>query len=265
MSFATALMYHTLYDGDYEWGLLQADERPYAISVSEFNRQLDALEKENILILDPIKLLKDKSFNGINNGVILTFDDGHSSFYRYAYKILKKRGYRAIFFITTDLIVQRDDFCSWDNLLTMAQDGFMVQAHGKSHQFLPELDHTSLESEYKEPKLLLEQHTGQKVFTMSFPGGRFQQREIEVGKNLGYEIFFTSRIGIISNYSLKNNFIFDRIPIRNKMKLNSFIALAKGKKTALWPRLITYRLKAMLKLILGNHIYHVVYQIIFKR
>lgn len=263
MSHVTALMYHVLYDGLEEWELLKVDERPYAISVSEFNRQLDVMENANISILDPAKILKDKSLNDIKRGVILTFDDGHSSFYRHAYKILKKRGYRAIFFITTDLIEQRDDFCSWGNLATMVQEGFMVQAHGKTHQFLPDLDNASLNLEFQDPKKLLEQHTGQKVFSMSFPGGRYRHREIKVGKSFGYEMFFTSRIGIISNASLNKNIIFDRVPIRFGMKTDTFLRLALGRNIALWPRQTAYQLKLLLKLLLGNRLYHVVYQKIF--
>ena len=101
MSHATALMYHALYDCQDEWDALEYDERPYAVSVSDFNQQLDALENAGISILDPEIILKERHFGDQNGGVILTFDDGHNSFYRYAYRILKNRGYRAIFFITT--------------------------------------------------------------------------------------------------------------------------------------------------------------------
>jgi len=263
MSHATALMYHVLYDGKKEWESLDAEERPYAISVSDFNRQLDAIENANISILDPDKIINEKSLGDTHHGVILTFDDGHSSFYRHAYKILKQRGYRAIFFITTDLIEQRTDFCSWDNLAQMTQDGFMVQAHGKTHRFLPDLDNASLELEFQDPKKLLEQHTGQKVVCMSFPGGRYQPREIEVGKRFGYEVFFTSRIGTITKASLKHNYLFDRVPIRHGMKLDTFLVLAQGRATALWPRKFVYQLKLLLKSLLGNRFYHVLYQKLF--
>ena len=264
MSSVTALMYHVIYDGPEEWALLKEEERPYAISVSEFTQQLDEMENANISILDPAKFLKKKSLNNINKGVILTFDDGHNSFYNHAYKILKKRGYRAIFFITTDLIEQREDFCSWDNLSTMAKEGFLIQAHGKTHHFLPDLDDASLKLEYQIPKEILEQHTGQKVFSMSFPGGRYNQREIAVGMKLGYEFFFTSSVGIITDYSLKKNITINRVPIRFGMKINTFLKLAQGRRISIWPRKITYQLKLLLKLFLGNRVYHVIYKKIFK-
>lgn len=263
MSHVTALMYHALYDGQDEWELLDVDERPYAVSISDFNQQLDAMENENISILDPRKVLSERNFLGVNNGVLLTFDDGHSSFYRHAYKILKQRGYRAIFFITTDLIEQRKDFCSWANLTEMAQEGFMVQGHGKTHRFLPDLDDSSLELEFKNPKKLLAEHTGQEVVCMSFPGGRYQEREINVGQGCGYEMFFTSRVGVISKSSLENDYIFNRIPIQNKMKLDTFVPLAKGRASALLPRKLIYQFKVFLKLLLGNRFYHVLYQKLF--
>lgn len=263
MSHATALMYHALYDGPEEWESLNAEERPYAVSVSDFNRQLDAMENANISILDPDKIFNEKSLGDVNYGVLLTFDDGHTSFYRHAYRILKERGYRAIFFITTDLIKSRADFCSWDNLEKMAQDGFMIQAHGKTHQFLPDLDADSLADEFHEPKKILEQHTGQKVVCMSFPGGRFKKREVEVGRRLGYEVFFTSRIGVIRNSAIRKNHLFDRVPIRHGMKMDTFLQLAQGRVLALWPRKFIYQFKLLLKSLLGNRFYHVLYQKLF--
>ncbi len=263
MSHATVLMYHVLYDTIEEWEALRSDERPYAISTSEFKKQLDILEVANISILDPYQVLKNKSFNCKNKGVLLTFDDGHSSFYKYAYKILKERGFRAIFFITTDLIVKRDDFCTWANLSEMAQEGFMIQSHGKTHKFFPELDESSLELEFKEPKELLEKHTGQKIFVMSFPGGRYQAREINVGMKFGYEAFFTSRIGTLTEEALQNKNTFDRVVIRNGIKLNTFLGLSEGRALLIWPQKFNYNIKLFIKFILGNNFYHILYKKLF--
>ena len=99
---------------------------------------------------------------------------------------------------------------------------------------------------------------------MSFPGGRYQKREIGVGKRIGYEIFFTSRIGTISSTSLHNNFVFDRVPIKNGMKLNTFLSLAQGRAIPIWMRKVSYRCKLAVKILLGDRLYHGLYRKLIK-
>ena len=64
--------------------------------------------------------------------VVLTFDDGWKSFKEYAYPILKELGFPATLFIYTDFIGARIAL-SWAELKELAQEGYDIQAHSKSH------------------------------------------------------------------------------------------------------------------------------------
>lgn len=253
------LMYHALYRGEAEWASLAAEERPYAVACEVFEQQLDALSAAGIPVLDPEELLGHPSGAWPKKGVVLTFDDGHESFYRHAFPLLRKRGYRAIFFITSDLVEAREDFCTWDALREMADEGNWIQAHGKTHRFLSDLSRQEVTEELSVPAQVIAANTGQPIQSISFPGGRFGAREIELGRTLGYRSFFGSFVGVLRQPAREGSAI-PRIAIRHNTNLGTFVALAKGSVIAVLPRQLAYQLKNYVRSLLGNRIYHGLYR-----
>jgi peptidoglycan/xylan/chitin deacetylase (PgdA/CDA1 family) len=253
------LMYHAIYRGEAEWRALEPEERPYAIARSEFEQQLDTLATAGIPVIDPAELFQRSGEDWPDRGVLITFDDGHASFYEHAYPALKERNLRALFFITSDLIDQRDDFCHWQQLVEMAQVGQWIQAHGKTHRFLSDLSPEDLTEECVSSMHAISAHTGQPVVAMSFPGGRFNKRELDQARLAGYSYLFGSRIGTLNRKPLPDK-VWPRIAIRQNTSLRSFLALARGRRTAIAPHQIKDRIKSAIKRLLGNRIYHGLYQ-----
>lgn len=253
------LMYHALYGSIDEFQSLHKEERPYAISIASFEKQIDGLIEAGVPILSPQDILEEEVQHA-RMAVLLTFDDGHRSFYEYAFPALSRRGLEAIFFVTTDLIHSREDFCSWTQLKEMTKRGMWIQSHGKTHRFLADLSPEESQLELSESKSQIEDQLGEKVLMLSFPGGRYKDRDIDIGKSLGYRYFFTSRVGANSWPELRSGFRIKRFPLKKTVSYNSLQAIFTYGSNALKIWQIRHTVKELGKTVLGNRIYHSLYR-----
>lgn len=257
MSELVALMYHAIYADEKELQIIPEEDRPYAISTEQFEEHLTLMEEKKIPILAPDVIHQQPV---PSKGVILTFDDGDQSFYKHAHRILKARGYKGLFFITTDLIDSREDFCDWPELKEMAEMGMEIQCHGQTHRFFDDLSAEESKSEFETAKNALELNTGQKVYAISFPGGRFKQRDLEIGRSLGYTAFYTSEIGALTGKQVEGMSPLPRLAIRQNTNINTFLLMANGDKSYIRKEAFKNFVKMMIKKLLGNHLYHNLYK-----
>ncbi len=254
-------MYHALYRDPEELELIPPEERPYAVSVDDFRRQLDLLGSAELPLPDPGDVLGAKSDSiPPSHGVLLSFDDGHSSFYCHAFPLLKERGLRGIFFVSSDLVGGRPDFCTWDQLAEMSRSGMLVQSHGATHRFLSDLGDSESRRELAESKALIEEKTGTPVTAVSFPGGRYGEREIAAGRELGYRYFFSSKPGINSAQELAVSGFVKRMTVRQATSDTQILAMATGDPMNMAVSLAGYSFKALIRMVFGSSFYHFLYR-----
>ncbi len=74
------------------------------------------------------------------NIVCLTFDDGHSSDWDFAFPILHEMGAKATFFVVTDWI-GKPGFLSVEQIRELRKNGMQIGSHSCSHPNLLELSH----------------------------------------------------------------------------------------------------------------------------
>lgn len=259
MSRVIVLMYHALYSSIDELNALRDEERPYALSTAAFERHLDRIIKAGIPILSAKQLSAEQRQNS-GTSVLLTFDDGHSSFYKYAFPALRERDLSAIFFITTDFIRSRKDSCSWEQLAEMTNQGMCVQSHGKTHRFLSDLSPELVRKELNVSKKQIEDHVGESVSMISFPGGRFSERDVGIGQSLGYRLFYTSRIGANVWRNPREVQTIRRLPIKAASSDRAIRIIVEDSRTALRLWNYTALAKTVGKTLLGNRIYHGLYR-----
>ncbi|MDI1446964.1 polysaccharide deacetylase family protein [Polyangium sp. 6x1] len=257
MSRLVVLMYHALYEGDRELVAIDPSDRPYAISVAAFEQQLDILSRKGLPVADPAVLPRglDK-----DDRIVLTFDDGHASSYRHALPRLLRRGLRAAFFVTSDFIGQRAGFCGWSEVREMAERGMSIGSHGRTHRFLDDLPEEEARAELRDSKATIEEHVGHAVEQLSFPGGRFRQRDVEAGILEGYRVFHSSRIGAHRAGRLPEGVVLCRIAVRPGTSAGEFEALASASPGwLLWAR-ARGGAKTAVRRALGNGLYHAIYE-----
>lgn len=122
--------------------------------------------------------------------ILITFDDGYWSNYKYAYPVLKELGMKATIFVITDRrgkTLSKNPHFSWNQAKEMQDSGVIdIQSHTHSHEILTGLLDFDVYFELKTSKNLIEQKLGKKCSVLSFPQGIAGQREIQTAKYAGY-------------------------------------------------------------------------------
>jgi len=257
MSVPSALMYHALYGTPQEYEALEVDERPYALSRDMFAAHLQSLLDEGILVVDPTKLPFEA---GGDPGVLITFDDGHVSNARIATDLLAAKGARAIFFLTAGHIGARRSACSWADVRQMQQAGMVIGAHGYSHRFISQLDAGEAKSELVNSKREIEQRLGTAVVQMSFPGGMYGKRDIELAAAAGYRVCHTSDIALDVADGLEGLTIVPRLAVRHSDKARKVLAWVRQDTLELSRLRLTSWAKRTIRQALGPNFYHKAYQ-----
>jgi peptidoglycan/xylan/chitin deacetylase (PgdA/CDA1 family) len=121
--------------------------------------------------------------------IILTFDDGYAGHYKYAYPLLKKFGYPAVFAVHTSFIgvdTSRPHI-TWEQLKTIANDPLMtISSHSKTHPALTKISDQQLEKEIFESKQILERQLGQQISYFTYPYGNYDVRVQKMVAKAGY-------------------------------------------------------------------------------
>ncbi len=248
------LMYHALYDGERERQQLDVFDRAYAASVQTFERQLDFLKTAGIPVLSARQLVPEVT-KLPEGGVLLTFDDGHASGYQHAGPRLEARGLNAIFFVTSDFIGRRPGFCSWSQLAEMTRAGMAVQAHGRTHRFFDDLDTAEARAELSEARAAIERGAGGRVSAISFPGGRYRARDLRLGREAGYRLFFTSDAGANRPEALARSAPIRRLVVTERTDPEAFARLVTAERTALMRVSMAGGIKTIVRRMVGNRIY----------
>lgn len=253
------LMYHALYADEEEFHALLDEEKPYAVSTQMFEQQLELLSLWRRPVLHPNALHEARQ-----PGVLLTFDDGHRSFYTHALPILKKRGLSALFFITTAFVGTDPRFCNWQELKEMHDEGMVIHAHGHSHQFFSDMPIEQAKNELKMSYELLRDNV-HAPWSMSFPGGRFTTRDVQLAHAEGFNHVFTSEIDTLDDKAFSGQNTLARFAVKNTTDAAQFKNLVLPAEFALWQAKTLAKIKIFIKKALGNQMYHRLYTLKAKR
>jgi len=253
MSHCVALMYHALYDNEEEHQALLDEEKPYAISTQVFEQHLQMLKRWQHQVLEPCQLA-----NTWQPGVFITFDDGHRSHFTHALPILRRHNMSAVFFVTTDFMSEDPRFCSWPELHQMHQQGMSIQAHGQTHQFFADMSEQQAKDELHSSFVEITTHVAT-PFSMSFPGGRYQARDLQLAHQQGFSHLFTSDVDQISPAAFTGVQPIPRFAIRNTTTIAQLQQMTNPSRGFLFRQKTIARLKKTLKSLLGNQGYHLIY------
>jgi peptidoglycan/xylan/chitin deacetylase (PgdA/CDA1 family) len=164
------------------------------MSASAFEEQMRYLKREGYRV---ITLRQYLDFAALRRQlprktVVLTFDDGWKSFKEHAYPILKELGFPATLFIYTDFVGARIAM-TWPELKELAQEGFDIQAHSKTHGDMrrkpgePDDEYNRrMQSELVQPLGLFQQRLGQVPTILAYPYGAHDEDVVKRTREAGY-------------------------------------------------------------------------------
>jgi peptidoglycan/xylan/chitin deacetylase (PgdA/CDA1 family) len=206
-----ALLYHRLISKeDFDRGAIRTTERSYVAFDTFFAAQMHALKEAGYTTLD----LDD--YLGIRRGdlarpdrpIMVTFDDGFRSVYRYAFPVLRRLGMKAIFFVTPDRSSHNfaqnaplDEPATDDELREMSAAGIAIESHGMTHRYLTDLDAETVRWELADSRRVLEGRLGRPVRYLAIPSGAYDGTVRRLARETGYQAVFSMGKGTIHRTS----------------------------------------------------------------
>ena len=212
--------------------------KPSKISITQgdFKAQMKYLKDNNyhVITLDQLLDFLDYKEQIPEKSVVITFDDGWSSVYDFAFPILKKYDFPATFFIYTDFI-GGGKAMSWKQIKELSEAGFDIQCKTKTHRNLTVIkkkesfkDHfESLEMEITHPKKVIKKKLNKECEYLAYPYGKTNNLVIAMLKKHGYRAAFTvdkkSNPFFIDKYKINRSAIYGEYNIEKfKKKLSVF-------------------------------------------
>jgi peptidoglycan/xylan/chitin deacetylase (PgdA/CDA1 family) len=207
------LIYHEILDKGIQ------SQNKYQHAYDDFIAQIDYLKQQRYRTILPSQL-GDVSVSKDNEKIImLTFDDGTPGHYSNAYPYLRHHGYNAIFFIISNY-VDRKYSLSKEQIQEMSQNGMEIGSHTANHYLLTSLERDQILNELTNSKETLTAVLGKEVTSFAPPGGWYNNKIIEMSKELGYRSFFSCDIGVNDNDP--KLFIFNRVEVLGDMSYEDF-------------------------------------------
>jgi peptidoglycan/xylan/chitin deacetylase (PgdA/CDA1 family) len=187
-------MYHHVGRAD------DTDSGSFFTDCETFAQQLDLIVEKYY----PVTLseLEDCYVNGKEmprNAVLLTFDDGYSDNYTYAYPLLLKKKVPATVFLSTGHTGVAKNMLTWAQVKEMHESRWIEFAsHGVNHKRLRMCNDEDILFELAKSKEVLEKALGKPVNSFCYPYGAFDKRVRRLVFKAGYIMDFGTRKGINS-------------------------------------------------------------------
>nr|WP_094605525.1 polysaccharide deacetylase family protein [Sporomusa silvacetica] len=167
------------------------------LSDTEFEAQIKYLYQEGYTAISPEQLADYLQYGKElpNKPILITFDDGYADNYQVAYPILQKYHFKATIFLITDFAGNNSRYLTWKQIKEMSDNGINFENHTLSHIILPKASDEEVYAQLVNSKKALEWRLGKKVEFLAYPGGKYDQRIIQLAKEAGYRAAFTVNFG----------------------------------------------------------------------
>src|SRR5271169_2914737 len=165
-----------------------SDDR-FAVHEPEFHNQLQLLRDLKVTVTGPEDIASGRL---PAKSVALTFDDGYSSHYEVAFRLMTEFGVSGTFFLITSR-VGTDEFLDWTMAAEMASAGMRFGSHAHNHVVLTTLNSERVKEELRVSRQLLEQRLSCAIEVLAVPYGFCDQHVLDAAWESGYRVVCTSR------------------------------------------------------------------------
>ncbi len=192
------------------------DENKYPstnIKMSIFKKHIEIINKEGYEFENPN--LFDKNFQKPKNKkkILLTIDDGFTSFYKNAWPYLKEKQIPFILFVSTEA-VGNSGYMSWEELKEIEKYDFaFLGNHSHSHDYLLDFSFKNFKEDINTSIKLFKKNFGYNPIFFSYPFGEYSEKQIDFIKTK-FKYAFGQHSGVIDLN--KNQYELPRFPINEK-------------------------------------------------
>lgn len=172
------------------------------IAASAFEAQMRYLKRAGYRVIRLEDLIEYTTLGRQlpRKSVVLTFDDGYKSFLRHGYPLLRKLGFTATLFVYTDYVSSSSNAMDWDDLRRLADEGFTIGAHSKTHSDLRRRSGEPMEAftrrmqgELATPLQLFKARLGREPRVLAYPYGAHDEDVADKVREHGYVAAFSVR------------------------------------------------------------------------
>jgi len=210
-------MYHRFNESKYPSTNIQLDI---------FKEQLRIIEQENINFVNPKNFYNSLSQNKNERKVLLTIDDGLSSFYENAWPILRERKIPFILFVNTRE-VGAFNYMNWEQIIELHESNYVeIGNHSHSHEYLVDMSPSQIKDDIEKSIEIFNKKLGTNSKFFSYPFGEYSLKFKNIIKDLGFDYAFGQHSGVIDE--TKDLWELPRFPINEKYgKLDRFKTLMR--------------------------------------
>ena len=184
------------------------------IRIKDFRSHLNIIKKSNFQFISYEEFKKFIKLKDNSKKVLLTIDDGFSSFYRNAWPILKKEKIPFIIFVNTESIGS-SGYMNWDELKEISKYDFVhIGNHSHSHEYLVEESDETIKKDLKISMKLFKEKLNHETLFFAYPFGEYKNSFKKIVKDLGFEYAFGQHSGVID--ITKDRYELPRFPINEK-------------------------------------------------
>ena len=198
------LMYHRFNEPKYPSTNVQMDI---------FKEQIKIIESSNAIFIDPNNLDKEISTIHKTKSILLTIDDGFSSFYKNAWPYLKNKKIPFILFISTREI-GKNGYMTWNQIREVQNSKIgIIGNHSHTHDYLVDLSNKKINYDIDQSIKIFKKELGYNPNYFSYPFGEYSLDFINIIKQ-NFNFAFGQHSGVID--LSKDNFQLPRFPINEK-------------------------------------------------
>ena len=178
----------------------------FSVSPEDFAWQMEWLHRGGVCVQSLPEAL---AWNGSPPGprrlrVVISFDDGYADNFTAALPVLRKYGYKAVFFIATGHVGQTNSWeddrsipqmslMNWEMIKTLSDEGHIIGGHTHRHiNLLAATDTGRIKADLEESFRLLREKTGREFIPLAYPYGKYSAAVIPLIKEIGYSCAVTA-------------------------------------------------------------------------
>ena len=178
-----------------------------------FKQQVDIIYKYNLDFYNPINFEEEFNVPKIKKKILLTIDDGFSSFYNNAWPYLKEKKIPFILFVSTET-VGNNGYMSWEDIKEIEKEDFVFLGnHSHSHEYLIDYNFTNFKKDIDRSINIFKKKIGYNPIFFSYPFGEYSLEQINYIKKK-FKYGFGQHSGVIDLN--KNIYELPRFPINEK-------------------------------------------------
>ena len=151
--------------------------------------------------------------------IVLTFDDGYTSFYTQAWPIMQEYGFTGTVYVCTSFI-GRTNYLSLDQIKELQSAGIEIGSHTRNHISLKEVGYEQQVQEILQSKQMLEGNLHVPCLSFCYPTGTYSDVTPTIVKDAGY----TSAVTVAFGYAVPtgNPFLTPRVRVPGGITLDKF-------------------------------------------